>query len=1033
MKYQMKSFINVMRKASATILVMAAMLAPAAATAQGTTLSGTVTDETDEPIVGAIVSDKTSKYSAMTDINGRYNIASVPAGTEIKVTYLGYKPETARWTGKGTLDFKLYPDAQMLEETVVIGYATVKKKDLTGAVGSVGSDRLDKQRSPNLTTALQGAIPGLDITRSGSMPGSSGTIKVRGVTTMGDNSPLILVDGTPVSDLDNVNPDDVESISVLKDAAAASIYGARAAAGVILVTTKGAKEGDLSITYNGEFSLMHASSYPDYVVDPIRHMQIINETRWNEAGNPAGGEYPTYSKEYIEQYMENHMYDPIEYPVYDWKSRLLRSTAPRTKHNVSLSYGNKQVKTRISASYEKTEALYKGSDHERIYVRANNTINFNKQWTATVDLSMRHAVKNDPHSGSPIGAALRYPQIYAGTYPDGRIAAGQSGSNTEGAYLEGGEKKNTINYLTGKIALTYKPFSFLTIQGTVTPTMSFQKIKDMKKAVPYYDAFDTDQLIGYISGYETNTLTETRTENHSMEKSLTATFNKDFGVLAVNVLAGYEDYYYHYETMSVSSDKMTLPDYPYLDNANKNEVSPGGNAFENAYRSFFGRVMYNYDSRYFIQANIRGDGSSRFASSYRWGWFPSASLGWRLSKEKFMERLSPVLSNFMLRASYGSLGNERIGNYPYQASVNLENAIMFGAKGPEAATSAAQIRYAVENITWESTHTWDIGVDFALFNGRLDFTGDIYYKKTKDMLIATEIPKYTGYNAPEVNAGDMNTRGWEAKISWSDNIGKDWTYGVGFNISNSKSKMGNLDGKIQYSGDCIIRGGDEYMAFYGYRADGIYQTDEEVANSPKLVTSVGPGDIRYKDLSGIDGTPDGKIDKTNDREVLASSLPHYLFGGYINVGYKGLRLSAAFNGVGQQKVRMSEVMVRQQSFRAAPEIIMGKYWSLYNTPEQNQKAIYPRLNSATGNSNNYEMSDFWLMDGSYMRVKNINLSYTFPKKLVNRIRFDNLRVYFNVEDPFCFHHYPKGWDPEVNSSASNYIATTYTFGLNFSF
>lgn len=1029
----MKSIINVLRKASASIFVMAAMLAPASAMAQDGTVTGTVTDETDEPITGAIVAVKDAKKSVMTDIDGNYSIANVPAGSEVDVTFTGYKPQKVKWSGSGAVNFKLEPDVQTMDEVVVIGYATVKKKDLTGAVGAVGADRLGSQRSPSLSTALQGTIPGLDVTRNGSMPGASGTIKVRGITTMGNSSPLILVDGTPVDDLDHVNPDDVQQISVLKDAAAASIYGARAAAGVIIVTTKSAQEGDLKITYNGEFSLMHASSYPEFVTDPIRHMKFINELRWNEAGNPAGGEYPTYSQDYIESYLENNYYDPIEYPIYDWKDRLLHSTAPRTKHNLSLSYGNKTVKTRISASYEKTDALYDNSNYSRIYLRANNSIKFNNNWTADVDLSMRHSIKNDPHSGSPIGAALRYPQIYAGTYPDGRIAAGQSGTNTEGAFLEGGQKKNTVDFMSGKISLTYKPFKFLTIQGTVTPTMRFGKSKDMKKKVPFYDAFNTDQLLGYVVGYETNELTETRTEATSIEKSLTATFNKEFGVHSVNVLAGYEDYTYSYETFSTSSNNMTLGDYPYLDNANKNDVTPLGSAFENAYRSFFGRVMYNFNSRYFLQANIRGDGSSRFDKDYRWGWFPSASAGWRVSNEAFMEGISPIVSNLMLRASYGSLGNERIGNYPYQASINLENAIMFGAKGPQAVTTGAQINYAVKDITWESTHTWDVGVDFGMFNSRLDVTADVYYKKTKNMLIATEIPLFTGYGAPEVNAGDMNTRGWEIKLAWNDNIGKDWTYGVGFNLSDSRSMMGNLGGKIQYSGDCIIRSGDEYMSFYGYRSLGLYQTDEEVQNSAKLVAAVGPGDVRYRDLSGVDGVPDNSIDATYDREVLGSSLPHLLYGGYINVGYKGIRLSAAFNGVGKQNVRMSEVMVRQSSFRAAPEIIMGKYWSVYNTPEENLNARYPRLNSATGNSNNYEMSDFWIMDGSYFRMKNINLSYTFPRQILKHICLSSLRVYFNVEDPFCLNHYPKGWDPEVNSSATNYIATTYTFGLDFSF
>ncbi|MDE5895111.1 MAG: TonB-dependent receptor, partial [Muribaculum intestinale] len=295
------------------------------------------------------------------------------------------------------------------------------------------------------------------------------------------------------------------------------------------------------------------------------------------------------------------------------------------------------------------------------------------------------------------------------------------------------------------------------------------------------------------------------------------------------------------------------------------------------------------------------------------------------------------------------------------------------------------------------------------------------------------IPGFTGYSAPDVNAGDMHTRGWELKFTWNDNIGRDWTYGASFNLSDSRSKMGNLDGKVLYSGDCIIRGGDEYMAFYGYRSQGLYQTAEEVAESAKLLAAVAPGDIRYRDLGGPEGVPDGNIDTTYDQEILGSSLPHLLYGGYINVGYKGIRLSAGFNGVGKQNVRISQAMVRGSSFLAWPEEVIGKYWSTYNTPEQNQKAIYPRLSTTTGDKNNYVMSDYWLMDGSYFRVKNINLSYSFPRHLLKHIRFNSLRVYFNVEDPFCFHHYPKGWDPEVNSSGSNYIATTYTFGLDFSF
>jgi len=1021
--------------AASLLLVLAAILMPAMASAQSTTVSGTVIDEIDEPVTGALVADVSRKHTALTDIDGNYTLSGIPEGTEIEVTLLGYKKQTAVWKGSGRLDFKLVPDVQMLEETVVIGYATVKKKDLTGAVGAISGERISQQRAPNLSSALQGTIPGLDVTRSGSMPGAGSTVKVRGITTMSDNSPLILVDGSPVSSLDNVNVDDVESISVLKDAAAASIYGARAAAGVIIVTTKSAKDGDVRLSYNGEFSLIHASSFPEFITDPVSYMNMYNEMKWNDAGNPVGGEYPVYTREYIDTYYENNLYDPLEYPVFNWRDNILRSTAPRHKHNVSLSYGNKTVKTRISVSYENTEALYEGSNYERVFVRANNQINFAPNWTANVDLSMKHGVKNDPHSGSPIRAALMYPELFLGMYPDGRVAGGKQGSNTLGAARDGGEKKKKDDYLTGRISLTYKPFDFLTIQASVNPTMTFINQKDMRKAVPYYDAYDTGELLGYLSGYVANSLTETRTTASSLEKSLIATYNQDFGKHTLNAMLGYEDYSYTYETMAASSEEMTLSDYPYLDLANKNNLGVSGSSHQNAYRSFFGRVMYNFNHRYFLQANLRGDGSSRFASDCRWGWFPSASVGWRMSEEPWMEGIANKVSNLMIRGSYGSLGNERIGNYPYQASIDITTNVMFGPNGSQALTSAAQRAYAVRNITWESTHTWDIGVDLSMFNSRLDITADYYYKKTKDMLLAMTIPGFLGYDAPDVNAGDMNTRGWEVKVSWNDHIGSDWTYGVGFNISDSRSKMGNLNGKVMYSGDCIIREGDEYMAFYGFRSDGLFQTEDDIKNSAKLVAGVRPGDVRYRDLTGADGQPDGKIDTTYDREILGSSLPHLLYGGYINVGWKGIRLSAAFNGVGRQKVRMSNAMVQNfgSSWLACPEILRDNYWSVNNTPEQNLAARYPRLTDTNGEANNYKMSDYWLMNGAYFRMKNINLSYTFPSQIVQRLRLKNLRVYFNVEDPFRFSHFPKGWDPEANTSGSNYIATTYTFGLDFSF
>lgn len=1013
------------------LALMVTFMTPAMVMAD--TVSGRVFDENSEPLAGATVRVLKSKKATMTDMDGNYSLKDVPAGATVEVSYVGYATQNKVWKG-GKLDFQLQSSTTAMDEVVVIGYATVKKKDLTGAVSAVGTDRLETQRSPSLASALQGQLPGLKVSRSGSMPGTGASVQIRGVTTLSDNSPLILVDGSPVSSLDVVNPEDVQQVSVLKDAAAASIYGARAAAGVILITTKSAKEGDLHLSYAGEYSIQEAASLPQFMTHPLEWMPMMNELKWNDSGNPEGQDYPVFSKDDIANYMQLHEADPVTYPVYNWQGALMRKTAPRQKHTLSMVYGNKQVKTRISTSYEESEALYPGSKFQRVYLRANNEIKFNSHWTANVDLAMRHNKKDDPNSGSPIAVALVYPQYYMGTYPDGRWAPGQSGSNEEARLKAGGQSHTYGDNLTGKISLTYKPIDALSIQANISPNMTFTKIKNMANAIPYYDYEDPGVKLGYISDYASNNMVENRNEATSIEKSLIATYMQEFGAHSLNAMAGYEDYSYNHESLAAASNQMSLSGYPYLDLANKNILVVGGSAYENAYRSFFGRVMYNYGSRYFLQTNIRGDASSRFHKNYRWGWFPSASLGWRVSNEKFMEPLQQWISNLMVRGSYGSLGNERIGNYPYQATINFTNAIMFGKTGATSQSTAAQVSYAVEDITWESTHTWNVGFDLSMLDSRLDLTADVYYKKTKDMLLSMAIPKFTGYGAPDINAGDMNTKGWELKLSWRDNIGKDWNYGAGFNISNSKSVMGNLGGKIMYSGDCIITEGQEYMAYYGYRALGLFQSVDEANESPKLLSNATAGDLKYKDLGGADGTPDGKIDATYDREILGSSLPHFLYGGYLQVGWKGLQLSASFNGVGKQTAYRSQRMAKAliNGFHGAPVDVKDNYWSYYNTPEKNATVFYPRLTRET--KNNYDpTSDYWLFDGSFFRMKSINLSYELPKQLIKKISFNRVRVFFNVDDPFVISHYPTGWDPEANSSASNYIARAYTFGLDFSF
>lgn len=1022
---------------SKILTIILAVIIPFSAIAQAP-LKGTVKDAIG-PIAGAMVLNQKNGVRVSTDQNGAYSISGVSKGDILEVSCLGYATKSIVWNGSEPFDIIIEEKSFELNETVVIGYGSVKKKDLTGSVGILNSNILGQQSKTQLSQSLQGTIPGLVVTRSSSMPGASASILIRGVTTISDSSPLILVDGMAVNNIDNVAVEDVEQMTVLKDAASASIYGARAAAGVILITTKSAREGDVQIGYNGQVSVVKATEFASYLTDPYNYMTMFNEYKWNDAGNPSGGDYQQYAQNYIENYISNHEMDPITYPNFDWKSNILKNQAIRHSHNLTLTYGNKDVKTRASVSYDKSDALYQGSNHERLMARVRNSINFAKNWTASVDFSLKHAVKNDPQSGSPIKAANMYPSIYAGLYPDGRIAEGKTGSNTLGALLEGGNQINRNDYVTGKISLSWKPFKGFDLTGNMTPTYSFTKQKEFIRAVPYYDAYDTDILLGYVSGNTANGLTELRADAKTLETQLIATYDKSYdNSHNFNLMAGYEDYMYTYEAMTASTNDMELGNYPYLDLANTNNLGVTGGSYQNAYRSFFGRIMYNYKGRYYAQLNARGDASSRFHKDYRWGFFPSASVGWVISNENFMQNITPV-SYLKLRGSLGSLGNERIGNYPYQSSINFNKAIMYDSNGSNIISqmTGAQINYAVRDITWETTYSWDIGLDAALFDNHLNVTADYYFKKTRDMLLAAEIPTFTGFEAPDQNVGTMHTRGWEVSIGWKDKTG-DFSYSVNANLSDYKSVMGDLRGKmVFYSDGTIIKEGEEYRAWYGYKSQGLWQTVPAGGDAVIIATTTA-GDVRYSDISGSEGAPDGKINATYDRTILGSSLPHFVFGGTINLGWKNFGISVLFNGVGKQKSMVTQDMVRPfvSQWLSAPGVLhkgdgTRNYWSVYNTEEQNQNVRYPRLSYTSAEKSNYEVSDYWLMNGAYFRIKNINISYTLPQRVLDKAGIKGLRVFLNTDDPLCFDNYLKGWDPEAGPAT--YIAKTFTLGVDLNF
>ena len=752
----------------------------------GRKIKGVVGDGNNEPLIGATVKVKGTNIVTVTDMDGNFEL-EVPSGAELVVSYIGFNDQTVKISGsKSKYDVELQENTNSLDELVVIGYGTVKKKDLTGAVAAVKGDELVNKRTTMLSNALQGSLSGVTVSRNSSAPGSgASSIRVRGITTIGESSPLVIVDGVE-STLDYVNANDVESISVLKDAAAASIYGSKAAAGVILVTTKrGNDTGKIDLKYNAEFGWEIRTRQPS-MVGVTRYLEMNNELQYND--NPSGGFFQVYTADQTKNWVKYNQTDPNNYPITDWQGLILNSSAPRMTHSLTVSGGNKAVKSVATLTYDEVDGLYDGRGFQRYMFRANNDFNINKKLSASLDVSIRHA-KSRNQIYDPFSTMRLMPAIYPAMWSDGRIASGKSGSNPYGLLKNGGSTVSHSTQLSGKGSLTYKPLTGLSLSAIISPFINYQKSKQFKLACWYTLPDDPDVIGGYLDAgslYATNKLTEGRNDNWHVTSQLLANYMRTFGKHDITVMAGFENYYMKSENLSAARDQYELTNYPFLNIGSEDFQTNSGTGAEYTSNSFFGRLLYSYANRYLFQANVRRDGSSRFAKNYRWGTFPSFSAGWVMSEEPFMQKANlPWLSYLKLRASWGKLGNERIGSnyFPYIALMNFGSTLFYMADGSVVSGSTARPAVlAVEDITWETTTSTDLGFDANFLNNRLHINFDYYWKKTTDMLLAIQIPYTMGYNSPNTNAGKMSTHGYDIDVSWQDHIG-DFKYSVGLNFS----------------------------------------------------------------------------------------------------------------------------------------------------------------------------------------------------------------------------------------------------------
>ena len=1002
--------------------------------AQNVTVSGSVKNISGEPVPGTTVVVNGTTHGTVTNANGDYSLENVSADATLKFSFIGMKTQEIPVDGKTTINTVLEEETFGLEEVVAVGYGTVRKADLTGAVATVQGEELNNKKSTvKITNALQGMMPGVSVTRTNAEPGTSGSIRVRGITTIGDSNPLVIIDGIPGS-LDNLNPADVESISVLKDAASASIFGSKAAAGVIVVTTKRGKPGQLELKYEGQYGWDQPTSVPENE-GAVTYMKMVNELIWNDTNN-QGTEYPRYSKELIENYPSLNAGDPNLYPDTDW-SQYINNFSPRQNHTVSFTAGEEKSSTRGSVSYDKIESIIDDRPYENFVARINSDVRISKVVSAFLDI--QYIYSHDQRKQSTPS-----PTLVTGGEPteraywtDGRVANYRNGENYFARLLSGGNDTRWNNTFSGRLGVDIKPFEGLKLSAIFAPRITSDKRKSHYLALPMTSWEDPTEILGYVNGVKKTSLSEYRNDFKNATSQFLADYSNSFGDHSLTLLAGYEYYYSFSEYLSASRAEYELDNFPYLNLGPLDFRDNSGSATEYASRSFFGRVMYNYKSKYLLQSNARYDGSSRFAKDYRYGFFPSVSVGWVISEETFMKDISAI-SFLKLRASYGTLGNERIGsNYPYQSTIAFSSALMTTGTDVFSTQTAYIPRYAIKDISWETTKTWDIGLDASFFGNKLHFTADYYKKNTSDMLLALEIPDYIGLDNPNQNTGTMYTEGWEFDVRYRNSLG-DLNYSISANLSDSRSEMGNLGG-TEFLGDQVKYEGSEFNEWYGYKSDGIYQTQEEVNNSATLNSRVRPGDLRYIDINGPDGVPDGKISPEYDKTLLGGSLPRYEYGGNISLDYKNFDFSLVFQGVGKLLSYLSTSVVQpvRGGGLAVPTFITGNYWSHYNTEEENRNVEYPRLSEVAAGGQNrngghqYVTSDYWLIDGSYFRLKNIILGYTLPENIINSIGLHNLRIYSNLTDLFSIDKFPNGWDPE--STSGYFITRSFLFGVSVKF
>lgn len=998
-----------------------------ATTQQAGICKGLVKDATGESVIGASVVVKGTTNGTITDFDGNFSLDGIKKGDVIVISYVGYQTQEIKWNGS-PLNVILKEDSKTLSEVVVVGYGTQKKANLSGSVAMVDSKELENRPIQNVSSGLQGLMPGVAITGTNGAPGQdAGKIRVRGIGTLNEAGPYILVDGIETGTLSAVDPNDIESISVLKDAASAAIYGSKAANGVVLITTKRGKTGQTKISYSGYLSFQNATNMIERM-GSYEYASLLNQAL------EAEGMSKRFNDTELQKFKDGN--DPL-YPDTDWYD-LAYKTGVQHRHNVNINGGSENVKYMASLGYLNQTGILPNAGREQFNARTNLDMKINKRLSARMNLSF---IKNDysdassAYYGGSSDQIIRQLNLIApwivARYDDGTWGTISDGSPI--AWLDSGMKVNRDNYnFSGMAAVDYEIFDGLklTLQGAYVNNL--QNYNYFQKYIKYNENKESDpsQLDERFYKWD-------RTNYDAL-----LNYNKNFGKHNIKGLLGWHTEKYNYKYQKAVRKKFPNNELTDMNAGDASTQSNEGYTAELAMISWFARINYDFAGKYLLEANIRADASSRFAEGHRWGYFPSFSGAWRISEEVFMESAKDSwLSGLKIRASWGQLGNQDAlsgSNNDYYPALNTYNLDSKYAFGGSLNSGYYQRKYRLETISWEKASTWGVGVDFTLFN-KLNGSLDYYNRKTTGIIMDVTVPKEFALDAYKDNVGSMRNSGIEINLSYNTKIGQ-VDFGIAGNFSYNKNEILDLGGgdpnKYLDATDGYSQRnkvGEAMNSYYIYRADGFFNSQEEAdAYTAKYGNPFGKtfkaGDLRY-----VDTNKDGKL-TADDREYCGSSDPKIIYGFNINADWKGIDLSLMFNGAAGVKRLFDgyEVYGNFSGDAAHPATIWRDAW----TPD-NHDASMPRIfyDTNSASSSRSVQSDFWLQDTSYLRLKNLQLGYTLPKGWLNSVGVENIRIYYSVENLLTFDKMKINIDPESTSQRlSSYpLLRTHAFGVNVTF